>query len=163
LTVTASADKGCTVSMVVLSPSGSRVIRSFRPDFFLCRQSVRDAGKDYRNVLLGLNIGGVPSINSLNSLYNFQVNGTPHPFAMRRVVDEAIARKRQRIRCARHRVCRDRVSFPPKSFLPTNSVTVFFFTPNCYLLVIFVFAIPARDVLSHHVAFRTRQYRRANA
>ncbi|XP_025415910.1 synapsin [Sipha flava] len=72
LTVTASADKGCTVSMVVLSPSGSRVIRSFRPDFFLCRQSVRDAGKDYRNVLLGLNIGGVPSINSLNSLYNFQ-------------------------------------------------------------------------------------------
>lgn len=73
LTVTASAEKGCTVSMVVLSPSGSRVVRSFRPDFFLCRQSVRDAGKDYRNVLLGLNIGGVPSINSLNSLYNFQV------------------------------------------------------------------------------------------
>lgn len=73
LTVTASADKGCTVSMLVLSPSGSRVVRSFKPDFFLCRQSVRDAGKDYRNVLLGLNIGGVPSINSLNSLYNFQV------------------------------------------------------------------------------------------
>lgn len=77
LTVTASADKGCTVSMVVLSPSGSRVVRSFRPDFFLCRQSVRDGGKDYRNVLLGLNIGGVPSINSLNSLYNFQVGYFP--------------------------------------------------------------------------------------
>jgi len=73
LTVTASADRGCTVSMAVLSPSGSRVVRSFRPDFFLCRQSVRDASKDYRNVLLGLNIGGVPSINSLHSLYNFQV------------------------------------------------------------------------------------------
>ncbi|VVC39261.1 ATP-grasp fold, subdomain 1,Pre-ATP-grasp domain,Synapsin, ATP-binding domain,Synapsin,Synapsin, pre- [Cinara cedri] len=72
LTVTASAEKGCTVSMAVLSPSGSRVVRSFRPDFFLCRQSVRDADRDYRNVLLGLNIGGVPSINSLNSLYNFQ-------------------------------------------------------------------------------------------
>lgn len=72
LTVTASAEKGCTVSMAVLSPSGSRVVRSFRPDFFLCRQSVRDASKDYRNVLLGLNIGGVPSINSLHSLYNFQ-------------------------------------------------------------------------------------------
>jgi len=73
LTVTASAERGCTVSMAVLSPSGSRVVRSFRPDFFLCRQSVRDASKDYRNVLLGLNIGGVPSINSLHSLYNFQV------------------------------------------------------------------------------------------
>ncbi|XP_060875091.1 synapsin [Metopolophium dirhodum] len=72
LTVTASAERGCTVSMAVLSPSGSRVVRSFRPDFFLCRQSVRDASKDYRNVLLGLNIGGVPSINSLHSLYNFQ-------------------------------------------------------------------------------------------
>lgn len=74
LTVTANSEKGCTVSMTVLSPSGSRVIRSFKPDFFLCRQSVRDGSKDYRNVLLGLNIGGVPSINSLNSLYNFQVN-----------------------------------------------------------------------------------------
>jgi len=73
LTVTASAERGCTVSMAVLSPSGSRVVRSFKPDFFLCRQSVRDASKDYRNVLLGLNIGGVPSINSLHSLYNFQV------------------------------------------------------------------------------------------
>jgi len=72
LTVTASAERGCTVSMAVISPSGSRVVRSFRPDFFLCRQSVRDASKDYRNVLLGLNIGGVPSINSLHSLYNFQ-------------------------------------------------------------------------------------------
>lgn len=79
LTVTASAERGCTVSMAVLSPSGSRVVRSFRPDFFLCRQSVRDASKDYRNVLLGLNIGGVPSINSLHSLYNFQVR-KPLPF-----------------------------------------------------------------------------------
>ncbi|XP_050533365.1 synapsin [Daktulosphaira vitifoliae] len=72
LTVTANAEKGCTVSMTVVSPSGSKVVRSFKPDFFLCRQSVRDADKDYRNVLLGLNIGGVPSINSLTSLYNFQ-------------------------------------------------------------------------------------------
>lgn len=74
LTVTANSEKGCTVSMTVFSPTGSRVVRSFKPDFFLCRQSVRDGSKDYRNVLLGLNIGGVPSINSLNSLYNFQVN-----------------------------------------------------------------------------------------
>ncbi|XP_050427898.1 synapsin [Adelges cooleyi] len=72
LTVTANTEKGCTVSMVVLQPSGSKMIRSFKPDFFLCRQSLRDASKDFRNVLLGLNIGGVPSINSLTSLYNFQ-------------------------------------------------------------------------------------------
>lgn len=85
LTVTASVEKGCTVSMAVLSPSGSRVLRSFKPDFFLCRQAIKDAGKDYRNVLLGLNIGGVPSINSLNSLYNFQVCTIVYPQAKHRV------------------------------------------------------------------------------
>lgn len=43
-----------------------------RPDFVLVRHNVRDAGADYRALLL-LKFGGVPSINSLNSIYHFQV------------------------------------------------------------------------------------------
>ncbi|UYV70320.1 SYN3 [Cordylochernes scorpioides] len=45
---------------------------SFRPDFLLIRQHFRDALSDYRPLLLGLKYGGVPSVNSLHSLYNFQ-------------------------------------------------------------------------------------------
>lgn len=49
------------------------IFRSFRPDFLLIRQHIRDAGDgDYRNLLLGFKYGGVPSVNSLHSLYNFQ-------------------------------------------------------------------------------------------
>lgn len=44
----------------------------FRPDFLLVRQNLRDAGEDYRHLLLGLQYGGVPSVNSLQSVYNFQ-------------------------------------------------------------------------------------------
>jgi len=47
--------------------------RSFRPDFVLIRQSVRGIGpkEDYRNILLGLQFGNVPCVNSLTSIYNF--------------------------------------------------------------------------------------------
>lgn len=45
----------------------------FRPDFVLIRQPPRDGTRDYRSTLLGLKYGGVPSINSLNALYQFQV------------------------------------------------------------------------------------------
>ena len=47
--------------------------RSFHPDFLLVRQNVKDASEDYRNLLLGFQYGGIPSINSLQSIYNFQV------------------------------------------------------------------------------------------
>lgn len=46
--------------------------RSFKPDFLLIRQSVKDACEDWKNILLGFQYGGIPSINSLHSLYNFQ-------------------------------------------------------------------------------------------
>lgn len=46
----------------------------FRPDFVLVRQNLRDAGEEYRSILLGLKFGGVPSINSLNAIYNFHVS-----------------------------------------------------------------------------------------
>ena len=47
--------------------------RSFHPDFLLVRQNVKDASEDYRNLLLGFQYGGIPSVNSLQSIYNFQV------------------------------------------------------------------------------------------
>ncbi|CAG9819116.1 unnamed protein product [Phaedon cochleariae] len=70
ITVTATAD-AATVSMTVLR-GGTRVGRSFRPDFLLVRQNMRDAGEDYKRLLLALKFGGVPSINNLNAIFNFQ-------------------------------------------------------------------------------------------
>ena len=35
---------------------------------------MRDAGEDYKSIVLGLKFGGVPSINSLESVYHFQVS-----------------------------------------------------------------------------------------
>ncbi|CAM1314033.1 Syn (predicted) [Pycnogonum litorale] len=64
-------DTGCSVGMVVYR-NGTKVVRSFRPDFILIREHIRDGMLDYRNLLLGFKFGGVPGINSLHSLYNFQ-------------------------------------------------------------------------------------------
>lgn len=50
-----------------------QVARSFRPDFVLIRQPPRDGSNDYRSTIIGLKYGGVPSINSLHSIYQFQV------------------------------------------------------------------------------------------
>lgn len=47
--------------------------RAFRPDFVLIRQNMRDAAEDYKSIILGLKFGGVPSINSLEAVYHFQV------------------------------------------------------------------------------------------
>ncbi|XP_028174284.1 synapsin [Ostrinia furnacalis] len=70
LTVTANSE-GANVSMAVYR-GGTKVTRCFKPEFVLVRQNVRDAGSDHRALLLGLKFGGVPSINSLNSIYHFQ-------------------------------------------------------------------------------------------
>uniref|UniRef100_A0A6P7GB74 Synapsin-like n=1 Tax=Diabrotica virgifera virgifera TaxID=50390 RepID=A0A6P7GB74_DIAVI len=70
ITVTATAE-AASVSMAVIR-GGTRVGRSFRPDFLLVRQNLKDAGEDYRKLLLALKFGGVPSINNLNSIFNFQ-------------------------------------------------------------------------------------------
>ncbi|XP_055298002.1 synapsin-like [Sitodiplosis mosellana] len=66
-----SSENGTTVSMAVFR-GGTKVVRSFRPDFVLIRQPPRDGSRDYRSTLLGLKFGGVPCINSLNSVYQFQ-------------------------------------------------------------------------------------------
>ncbi|XP_016431294.1 synapsin-3-like [Sinocyclocheilus rhinocerous] len=47
--------------------------RSFRPDFVLVRQHAYSMtpGEDFRNLVIGLNYGSVPSVNSLFSIYSF--------------------------------------------------------------------------------------------
>ena len=63
--------KGLVVS-IVMAKTGNKVVRSFRPDFLLVRQNLRDAKDDYRNLLLGFKYGNIPSVNSLESIYQFQ-------------------------------------------------------------------------------------------
>jgi len=71
LTVRATSQGGVTVS-IKEDRVGARSSRTFKPDFLLIRQNLKNATEDYKNVLLGFQYGGVPSINSLQSIYNFQ-------------------------------------------------------------------------------------------
>lgn len=71
LSLWSSSEAGATVSMAAMR-QGTKVVRSFRPDMVLVRQHVRDGPRDDRPFLLGLRLGGVPAVNSLHSLYNFQ-------------------------------------------------------------------------------------------
>ncbi|XP_052284358.1 synapsin-like [Dreissena polymorpha] len=64
------SDTGTMVDIQV-TRQGTKVVRSFKPDFLLIRQHIRDAGEDWRNILIGFQYGGIPSINSLHACYNF--------------------------------------------------------------------------------------------
>uniref|UniRef100_A0A665WY96 Synapsin-1 n=1 Tax=Echeneis naucrates TaxID=173247 RepID=A0A665WY96_ECHNA len=48
-------------------------LRSFKPDFVLIRQHAfsMDKNGDHRNLVIGLQYAGLPSVNSLHSVYNF--------------------------------------------------------------------------------------------
>ncbi|EFB18563.1 hypothetical protein PANDA_010469 [Ailuropoda melanoleuca] len=48
-------------------------VRSFKPDFILVRQHAYSMalGEDYRSLVIGLQYGGLPAVNSLYSVYNF--------------------------------------------------------------------------------------------
>ncbi|XP_044076880.1 synapsin-2b [Siniperca chuatsi] len=61
----------CNVDMQVIR-GGTRVVRSFRPDFVLVRQHAFSMAQneDFRNLIIGLQYAGVPSVNSLDSIYN---------------------------------------------------------------------------------------------
>ncbi|KAM4676183.1 synapsin-3 [Discoglossus pictus] len=63
---------GCMVDMQVVR-NGTKVVRSFKPDFVLIRQHAYSMtlGEDFRSLIMGLQYGGVPSVNSLYSIYNF--------------------------------------------------------------------------------------------
>lgn len=71
ITVSATTQAGVVVT-IAEDRSRGRATRNFKPDFLLIRQNLKDATEDYKNVLLGFQYGGIPSINSLKSIYNFQ-------------------------------------------------------------------------------------------
>ncbi|KAG7472878.1 hypothetical protein MATL_G00113840 [Megalops atlanticus] len=52
--------------------TGAKVHRSFTPDFVLVRQHAfsMTQNEDFRNLIIGLQYSGIPSINSLKSIYN---------------------------------------------------------------------------------------------
>lgn len=56
-------------SLSLLSVSHTR---SFKPDFVLVRQHAFSMAQneDFRNLIIGLQYAGIPSVNSLDSIYN---------------------------------------------------------------------------------------------
>lgn len=65
------SDAGTLVDINVYR-NGTHVLRSFRPDFVLIRQYVRDINIDWTNIVLGFQYGAVPGVNSMKALYNFR-------------------------------------------------------------------------------------------
>ncbi|XP_044204111.1 synapsin-2b [Thunnus albacares] len=61
----------CNIDMQVIR-GGTKVVRSFKPDFVLVRQHAFSMAQneDFRNLIIGLQYAGVPSVNSLDSIYN---------------------------------------------------------------------------------------------
>lgn len=53
--------------------NGNKVTKCFKPDFVLVRQHAFSMAKngDFRNIVIGLQYAGLPSVNSLHSVYNF--------------------------------------------------------------------------------------------
>ncbi|KAM3910863.1 synapsin-1 isoform 2-T2 [Leptodactylus fuscus] len=53
--------------------NGVKVVRSLKPDFVLIRQHAFSMARngDFRSLVIGLQYAGVPSLNSLHSVYNF--------------------------------------------------------------------------------------------
>lgn len=72
ITLLANSELGAAVSIHTLDRNGVKIARTFRPDFVLVRQHVQNANANYSDIIMGLKYGLVPSINSLQSLYNFQ-------------------------------------------------------------------------------------------
>ncbi|NXH22834.1 SYN2 protein, partial [Bucco capensis] len=68
----AHADGNYAVDVQVFR-NGTKVVRSFRPDFVLVRQHSFSMAEneDFRNLIIGMQYAGVPSVNSLESIYNF--------------------------------------------------------------------------------------------
>uniref|UniRef100_A0A3P8YMU7 Synapsin-1 n=1 Tax=Esox lucius TaxID=8010 RepID=A0A3P8YMU7_ESOLU len=71
INVIAHANGSCNVDMQVLR-NGTKVVRSFKPDFVLIRQHAfsMTQNEDFRNLIIGLQYGGIPTVNSLESIYN---------------------------------------------------------------------------------------------
>uniref|UniRef100_G1KKY6 Synapsin-1 n=1 Tax=Anolis carolinensis TaxID=28377 RepID=G1KKY6_ANOCA len=72
LNLVAHANGNFSVDMEVIR-NGVKVVRSLKPDFVLIRQHAFSMarGGDHRGIVIGLQYAGVPSVNSLHSVYNF--------------------------------------------------------------------------------------------
>ncbi|XP_072123792.1 synapsin-3-like isoform X1 [Mobula birostris] len=72
LNLAAYVNGGCMIDMQLIR-NGTKVVRSFKPDFVLIRQHAYNMaqGEDFRNLIIGLQYGRVPALNSLQSIYNF--------------------------------------------------------------------------------------------
>lgn len=71
--MTAGSDTGCIVSMNIWR-NGTKVPRSFKPDFVLIRQPIKNGNLDFSAILTGFAYCNLPTINSINSIYQFQVS-----------------------------------------------------------------------------------------
>ncbi|KAI5607601.1 synapsin-2 [Silurus asotus] len=71
INVVAHTNGTCSVDMQVIR-NGTKVVRSFKPDFVLVRQHAFSMAQneDFRNLIIGLQYAGIPSVNSLESIYN---------------------------------------------------------------------------------------------
>ncbi|XP_056117102.1 synapsin-2a [Rhinichthys klamathensis goyatoka] len=71
ISVVAHANGSCNVAVQVWQ-NGNKTVRSFKPDFVLIRQHAfsMTENEDFRNLIIGLQYAGIPSINSLESIYN---------------------------------------------------------------------------------------------
>uniref|UniRef100_A0A673WDG9 Synapsin-1 n=1 Tax=Salmo trutta TaxID=8032 RepID=A0A673WDG9_SALTR len=65
------ANGSCNVDIQLIR-NGTKVVRSIKPDFVLMRQHAYSMAhnEDFRNMIIGLHYAGVPSINSLESIYS---------------------------------------------------------------------------------------------
>uniref|UniRef100_A0A672JKN0 Synapsin-1 n=1 Tax=Salarias fasciatus TaxID=181472 RepID=A0A672JKN0_SALFA len=72
INLVANATGSYNVNMEAIR-NGHKVTKSFKPDFVLIRQHAfsMDKNGDHRNIVIGLQYAGVPSANSLHSVYNF--------------------------------------------------------------------------------------------
>lgn len=88
--LTASSSKGAIVTIKEIG--GSKLLRSFKPDFVFIQQNLRNATENHKNLLLGFQFGGVPSLNSLSSVYNFQ--DKPWVFAHLRDIQNELGKEK---------------------------------------------------------------------
>jgi len=91
ITMTASSQTGVMVT-VADERTGAKFFRSFKPDFLLLRQNLKNATEDFKNILLGFQFGGLPSLNSLTSVYNFQ--DKPWVYAHLRDIREKLGKEK---------------------------------------------------------------------
>ncbi|XP_053329434.1 synapsin-1 isoform X2 [Spea bombifrons] len=72
LNLVAHSNGSFSVDMEVLR-NGVKVVRSLKPDFVLIRQHAFSMARngDFRSLVIGLQYAGVPSLNSIHSVYNF--------------------------------------------------------------------------------------------